>query len=531
MAADIDGDVLVVGSGPAGVSAAFPLVEGGLRVVLVDGGDEPDQPLPQDEYLALRRSDASQADWMVGGDGYALRARSSESPKFRVPTLDFAFRGFAEANRIEAESFNVVGSLAIGGLSNAWGCGVAQFDASDWAGIDVEEAEWSRSFASVTQRIGISGRAQDDLSSFFGLDAHAQIPLPLDALHQALMRGYDKRRAGLNRDGFRLGRARIAVLTDQPRDGRQTCDRRGLCLWGCPRGSMYSSRQELSALRRHPNFVHRPGHVVQRLVGEQRGWRAEIARRDGTTTSLACARVVLAAGTLASTAIAMRSLPGFAVARLMHVPTAAFALWLPRYLGRGVEPGVGFAQLAYALDVDGPADVCGYTFSTHGIPVAEFVRHAPLSRAGAASAFRELLTSIVVANCFLPPRFSKSRLRLRDDGVILVEGGEVADVALYADRVRTRLACAFRHAGAFMVPGSFSRGAIGSDVHYAATMPMRNAPSMGEASVDGEIAGLPGVYVADGAALPALPAKSHTLAIMANAHRIGTRVAARRFDA
>ena len=39
-------DVIVVGSGPAGVSAAFPLVESGLRVLMVDGGETPSVGVP-----------------------------------------------------------------------------------------------------------------------------------------------------------------------------------------------------------------------------------------------------------------------------------------------------------------------------------------------------------------------------------------------------------------------------------------------------------------------------------------------------
>jgi choline dehydrogenase-like flavoprotein len=37
----------------------------------------------------------------------------------------------------------------------------------------------------------------------------------------------------------------------------------------------------------------------------------------------------------------------------------------------------------------------------------------------------------------------------------------------------------------------------------------------------GEPVGLPDVYVADAACFPVLPAKPHTLTMMANAHRIG----------
>src|SRR5512145_1641705 len=123
--ADRDGDVLVVGSGPAGMSAALPLVEAGLRLLMVDGGQTPDVNLPDGEFLDLRTRDVAQADWMIGRDGHALGSRATASPKFRVPALDYAFRGFAAANRIESERFTVVGSLAVGGLSNAWGCGVA----------------------------------------------------------------------------------------------------------------------------------------------------------------------------------------------------------------------------------------------------------------------------------------------------------------------------------------------------------------------------------------------------------------------
>ncbi|MGA2128891.1 MAG: FAD-dependent oxidoreductase, partial [Xanthobacteraceae bacterium] len=32
-----DADIVIIGSGPAGVSAAFPLVETGLRVLMIDG--------------------------------------------------------------------------------------------------------------------------------------------------------------------------------------------------------------------------------------------------------------------------------------------------------------------------------------------------------------------------------------------------------------------------------------------------------------------------------------------------------------
>src|SRR5213593_3987749 len=147
-------DVIVVGSGPAGVSAAFPLIEAGVRVLMVDGGEAPGISVPDAEYLATRESDPRQWEWMVGQDYRALRQADAISPKFRAPTLEYVFRGFREANRIMAEDFAPIGSLAIGGLSNAWGCGVARFSGSELAEFPFCGKELLSSFEAVARRIG-----------------------------------------------------------------------------------------------------------------------------------------------------------------------------------------------------------------------------------------------------------------------------------------------------------------------------------------------------------------------------------------
>ena len=76
----MDADAIVVGTGPAGVCAAWPLVEAGLRVVLVDGGREPVTPPPDDSYLTLRTTAHDQWRLFVGEDFHALRARLANSP-------------------------------------------------------------------------------------------------------------------------------------------------------------------------------------------------------------------------------------------------------------------------------------------------------------------------------------------------------------------------------------------------------------------------------------------------------------------
>jgi choline dehydrogenase-like flavoprotein len=77
-----------------------------------------------------------------------------------------------------------------------------------------------------------------------------------------------------------------------------------------------------------------------------------------------------------------------------------------------------------------------------------------------------------------------------------------------------------------LLPGSFTVGRPGGDIHYSGTFPMRKSPSLGETSQLGEVKELEGIFVVDGACLPTLSEKSHTLTIMANADRIGKQIAA-----
>jgi choline dehydrogenase-like flavoprotein len=88
-----------------------------------------------------------------------------------------------------------------------------------------------------------------------------------------------------------------------------------------------------------------------------------------------------------------------------------------------------------------------------------------------------------------------------------------------------KLRSAYLSLGAVILPGSFTIGQPGGDIHYTGTMPMKESPVIGQTSAEGEIMGLDGVYAVDGACLPTLPEKSHTLTIMANADRIGKWIA------
>ncbi len=533
-----DFDVIIVGSGPAGVSAAFPLVQSGLNVLMVDGGREADLAPPSQPYLSMRTQDAEQWKWMVGSDYHALKFAAAVSPKLRAPTHAYVFEGYEKANHVTSDHFVALGSLARGGLSNAWGCGVAKLSAKELSAYPFPPSAIEASYASVTQRMGVSGAVEDDLSDYFGVDAWSDAPIGIDTLQAKLLTKYARHQRTLSRQGFRLGRSRVAALS-QDREGRKACDHSGNCLWGCHRKSLYAATDDLSALRKYPNFTYRGGFIVDRISPAPahpciQGHDA--LNKTSEPRSISASKVLLAAGTLATTRLALVALQMNHPVTMQACPVAAFMLWRPLSLGQPHAPAFGLGQLSFALSLHGDraapdgaetmrTAAFGSLFNTTGIPTSEFAKFIPFRKPLGIRFLQSLLSSCAVGNVYLPGSFTQASLSLDSNNTLRVSGSYHKDVDVLMREIQRTLRASFLKLGALMLPKSFTLSKPGGDLHHACSLPMRNHPVRGETHADGELAGLKNVYVVDGACLTAISEKSHTLTIMANADRIARNIA------
>lgn len=316
-----------------------------------------------------------------------------------------------------------------------------------------------------------------------------------------------------------MGRFRLAALSED-RGERLGCNQSGNCLFGCERRSLYSATEDLLLLKRFDNF-HHAELVVEDLEQQGQGWLVRGTQpRDGSPGAFRAGQVYLAAGTIASTRLALNALQLAAPVRMLSCPTAAFILWLPTFLGAHRTNAFGSAQLAFVQKLREDVTALGSTFSTTGLPMSEFARHLPLRRRYAVDFLRALMSSCVVGNMFLPGHLSDNQAMLTPDGSLRITGGHHGDVADLLKLAASRLRRAYARLGAFMLPTSFTPGPPGGDIHYAGSLPMRSQPVRGQTDADGQLHGLSGLYVVDGASLPSLSEKSHTLTIMANADRI-----------
>lgn len=143
-------DVIVVGSGPAGVHAAYPLVEAGLQVAIIDGGLDSKK---QDKEIG----DFSDANLMESSHAYDLVRNSSH-------VFNKTYQLLGIKSNIE-----IIQSLARGGLSEFWHGICDFFTEEELAGVGLPINEIKREYKEIARRIKLKTQAD--------LDFHAQLLL------------------------------------------------------------------------------------------------------------------------------------------------------------------------------------------------------------------------------------------------------------------------------------------------------------------------------------------------------------------
>jgi choline dehydrogenase-like flavoprotein len=516
-------EVLVVGSGPAGVACCWALAEKGVRVILVDPGGrlgavDPDRP----DLARVRMGHPRKAAFLLGSELQALREAMHPSPKLRLGAPPSFVADYISALRITTENFTLAGTLAPGGLSNVWGSAASVFDATDLLGTPLTPDDLHPSYCAVAARIGISGSADDDMAAFHGRVA-LQPPIPVGGLAQLLLDRH--RRKGAGAGGLKLGLARNAVLSLAHGD-RQACERDGFCMWGCRRRSIYNAAHELAALNSFDNVGYAPGCLVELLAPTPDGFCVE-GRSPGRGGGVVhrARRVVLAAGTVATSRLALALLGRLGERRrLLTNPGYTFALFVPGALGRASSAQqFAMAQLSYALPLSAGGYTAGLIYAAECLSPVDIAERMPTTLRGGIVAARALGPAMLIGLGYFDGQHSDNALTVAataDGHAVHIAGGFAPTFAGALAETRAGLRRAFSRLGAILVPGSYAALAPGGDSHYAGTLAMGDL-----LTADCELKDVPGVYVADGAALGRLPAKHLTLTVMANADRVGRHIA------
>jgi len=528
-------DIIVVGTGAAGVAAAFGFTERGIKPLILDVGfSNPDQDVKVSQNLYDFKQERDSFDLTIGKDYRGLHniayPDNTVPVKLTAPNFGFVTQGSEQLSPYRSGGFSPVQSFASGGLANAWGAGVYRFIERDLEGFPLKEPDLVGYFDRLTDEIGISG-TEDDLRPFFGKADRLQEPLRLSFNASLLYQAYQKNREYLNLKGLHVGRARLAVLSEA-RDGRHPCDYTNLEFWQPGLPYIYTPLITLEKLVREGKVYYKNQRLVNSFEEIDGGVLVRCKNLPNQIDEeFRCKKLLLAAGAINTAKIVLSSRQDFETQlSLLDNPAIQIPLVFPSSIGRVIDKhAFGLVQLNLVWEDNHTGErLQGSVMEITSPMRAEFFPSLPFCASANLDLMRYLLPAMMLIQLFYPSSMRKpSRLKLLPDNSLSIEGDEIS---VDLSHVKTFLGF-MRRLGAYSHPALIVKVPNGHAIHYAGTLPMRDIPSTPyECYPNGRLNQTENVYIVDGASFPALPAKNYSFAMMANAMRIADEIAKRTGD-
>lgn len=516
---------VVIGSGPAGVSAAMALIGLGERVTMVDAGLTLE---PERQNTVDSMSKRSPSDWKP--DEVALikvRFPKDSSGVFTklLYGSDYPYRQAAEANRLEIPDGSLKSSIAQGGLSTVWGSSVLPYNDRDLDRWPISAADLRPHYEAVARWMPLIAE-HDDLESLYPI--HTPDPHPARPSRQAadLLGRMTSNREALRKAGVRFGHSRMAMRSD-------ACTECGLCLYGCPYGLIYNSAETLGRLRSSPLFEYRQGILVDRLEETSTGVRV-VGREHPSQQpwSIQADRVFVGAGVIPTARIVLESAGLFnqPVRVLDSQYTVMPMASLHAHPGVETDPLHTLCQIY--LEIDDPSisrhNVHTQIYTYSSLFLDEFQSKAfgllpliPGSR-------RHLLSRLMVGFGYLHSDDSGGleivleRTSGRSESRLSVTPSLNRSTAVAQDRLVWKLLRNSRQLGFAPLLPLIQKTGPGRGFHNGGSFPM-GARAQGLASDTlGRPLGWSRIHVIDSSVFPTIPAATITYTAMANAHRIAS---------
>ena len=303
-------DVIIVGSGAAGGTAAWILVQAGLRVAMLEAGPirkdpmffpnaEPDfpyhPPFPyEDQYRGLKYS-IDKADEFKAR--FSIQGSSKEEP-YTTP---------------EKMPYDWFRARNVGGRTMFWGRFANRFNEDDFRGYsrDGHGKDWPITYKEIAPYY-------DEAEKFMGVcgakENHPDLPDSENFLPPVAYKCSDIAiKKAAERAGLRTIHVRRAMLT-KVYNGYAQCHFCSGCEEGCETHSFYTSafRQVLPLVKKYPRtFTLIPNAMAHKIKTDAKGRAGSVSYIDKTSESereiRASRAVIVACGTLESTRLLLNS--------------------------------------------------------------------------------------------------------------------------------------------------------------------------------------------------------------------------------
>ncbi|MCX7120282.1 MAG: GMC oxidoreductase [Gammaproteobacteria bacterium] len=498
---------IIIGSGPAGVSAAKALLDRGVDVTMLDAGVEL-EPARQAILSQL------QLTWNEQEYDSLKHAINTEDNLKLSYGSDYPYQYVSDFLNITTDKNTYcMPSFARGGLSNLWGAYVSSYDNDDLKKWPIKTAELEFYYQKVKTFLPVTADYRHSKQADWLLKKSNQSKKPLESA------------------GFTAAPAKLAVYFSG-NESRKACFYCGNCQHGCPNNLIYTANDTLNQLLSHPQFTYINNVVVEKIIEQENDvtiFALELSAGKKPIMFKA-ERVFLAAGAIGSTKILLNSLNLFNHPVLLKDSQHFMLPCVMKKSASSVEKEKlhTLTQLSLRLKNESISNhiihMQIYTFMDHYITQFKsmFKKLYPLVN----PFLKPIINRMIIIQGFLHSDDSTGcEITLSADAktLSLHRGNNVTNSEKKIKMLTHYLKKYHRQLGFFPLFFMTKISKTLRSYHYRGSFPMQ-AGKRTQTSTDvlGRPYGMEKVHVVDATVFPTIPAQAITLTIMANAYRIAT---------
>ncbi|MEX0649646.1 MAG: GMC family oxidoreductase N-terminal domain-containing protein [Candidatus Andersenbacteria bacterium] len=515
-------EVVVIGSGPAGVACASALLEQGVHVHMLDVGETLE---PEQAALVQQLRSQPKKSWPshIVRKLKTTSASKSGLPMKRVWGSDFPYKKSSQYIPTKAAGVDAGASVGQGGFSTVWGAAVLPYSAEDMLGWPISPLDLAPHYKAVLAMMPIA--AQEDTLAL----KHPLYGIPARSIQrgeqvQRLVRNMKSHTRDLAARGVTYGFSRLAINVDQ-------CGYCGMCMYGCIHDAMYSSAHTLVTLQTHPRFRYTPGIIVQKVAEE--GDKVQIMGKEtaGDKQYTATAsQVYIAAGVFSTTKILLESLGAYnepiSIQDSQYFMAPLLQYQATPHVTKEVKNTLSqvFIRLQDTRISSYPIHLQVYSFSDIFLEIFRLIPGLPdlLWRLPLNSIFGRWLSVGGYLHSNDSDKITAQLVRGtdREDSYLKLEAVPQQKTRVVLNSVMQKLTELSPLWRARIITSVARKGHPGRGFHSGGSFPMKTTPGRFESDLMGRPYGFSRVHAVDSTVFPTVPANTITLTIMANARRI-----------
>lgn len=517
-------DCIIVGSGPAGVNASVPLVQSGFKVLMLDGGIEPEKNDIKNKFSdfeSIRKNSLSQHELFLGKDlsGARLNEKADQTSNRSTGKFSYVSFGISDFLPVQTNSLLFTQTLAKGGLTEIWGgaCDVLTDSELREAGINPQGMH--NHYQTVIDRVGVSGN----------LDGFITQKQAVTSTHsQKVLDKFNSKKNYFEKYGINLHPSVLSLLTEDKGE-RKGSSYEDNDYWLEDRKSLYKARYTLEELEKNTNFEYIPNRVVNSVKEIEDGVVVNALDFSNENHEYNGKYIILCAGALNTVRILLKSLNIYdRKVKITSKPNVIATCLDLSFLGKVEDPKRhSLCQLILENSTTGKLNSYSQIYKYKSLLLFKLLNFFPFTRPESLGFLSLFISSIFLVDSRFPSKLdtNKTCALINKNGidVLNIDYKTSKEDLLNIKKQVKKINKSLRKLGLILLKNSYMKN--GSTAHYAGGISSEDdseAPLRADSF--GKIIGTERIFAGDSSTWKSLSAKPPTLTIMANANRIGEKL-------